>query len=225
MPVGLVVVADQAFVQDVLTAVANCKLRFQTVQTTLTRFRGSLSYVPQTPGGFGPGSPPMTGEGPSAPPAASGPPRPVTPGTGSGPPAGPPRPMAPGSGFGPPPGVLPGVPPGFGGMPGFFGGGAPMSSSDDQTAGNLIEVGVYGIASLYEKFDPNQPKTDAAGAGPAPAPAPAGPAAPVPPAAGAAAGTTTTTKEPMTPPVAPPTTPAPMTPAPAAPTPGTPPKM
>src|SRR5439155_23202643 len=38
MPIGLAVIADQAYVQDVLTAMANCKLRFQTVQTHLTRF-------------------------------------------------------------------------------------------------------------------------------------------------------------------------------------------
>lgn len=152
MPVGLVVVADQAFVQDVLTAVANCKLRYQTVQALLSRFRGSLSYA--TPTG-GSGSFPMGG-GP--PPAGEGEGGPI------GPPAGPPGVSggAPrqGSSFGPPPGL-----PGAGSGPGMYGGygGGPLSSSDDQTAGNLIQIEVHGIAALYEKFQP--PKTDDAAAG------------------------------------------------------------
>jgi hypothetical protein len=104
--------------------------------------------------------------------------------------------------------------------PGMFGpgmlGGAPMSSSDDQTAGNLIEVTTFGIAALYEKFDA-APKKDDAAAGPAgtgtaapteaPAPMPTAPAGGVaPPApttapAGPAAPTPGTAP---TPPAAPP---------------------
>ena len=45
MPVGLGVVVDQSYVQDVLTALANTRLRFQTVQTHLNRFRGNLAYA------------------------------------------------------------------------------------------------------------------------------------------------------------------------------------
>ena len=47
MPVGLVVVADQGYVQDVLTALSNSKLRFQEVQTTLAGFRGTLRRPPE----------------------------------------------------------------------------------------------------------------------------------------------------------------------------------
>jgi hypothetical protein len=193
MPVGLVVVADQGYVQDVLTALANCKLRFQTIQTTLARFRGSLSYLPQPVGGYSPfgsspGGTPPRGEGSEGPGPGDG----RRPGVGA----------VPG---GPPGGVgsIPGGPPRPGGASGMFGpgmsggmfGGGPISSSDDQTAGNLIEVTTFGIAALYEKFD-TAPKKDDAAAGPAgtgtaptggpapmppaPATAPAGPAAPTP---------------------------------------------
>jgi hypothetical protein len=213
MPVGLVVVADQGYVQDVLTALANCKLRFQTIQSTLARFRGSLSYLPQSMGGSSPGGAPPgvsapRGEG-SESSSDSRPP-------GVGPvPAGPPAGV----------GVIPGGPPrlggpGFGQMmgPGMFGpgmfGGAPMSSSDDQTAGNLIEVTVFGIAALYEKFDTVAPKKDEAAAGPgttsptgAPAPMPTAPPGGMPPAAPATVPPGTAAPAPetaTTPPAAPP---------------------
>jgi hypothetical protein len=217
MPVGLVVVADQAFVQDVLTAVSNCKLRFQSVQSDMCRFRGTLSYAPPPTsgmtGGLPGGGPPGTGEsrgsgppGPVGPPGASGPAGPPRPPAGppGGPPSGPPG--------GPPGGPGPGIP-GFGGM---FGG--VMNSSDDQTAGSLVEIEIEGIAALYEKFDApakkdgtapdaTTPETTPKAEAP-PAKGPAGPAAPGTP--GPAAGTAP----------ADPTTPAPGT----APAPATPPK-
>ena len=39
--------------------------------------------------------------------------------------------------------------------PSYPGGGssAPRSSNEDQVASNLIELKVYGITSLYEKFE------------------------------------------------------------------------
>jgi hypothetical protein len=160
MPIGLKVIADQAFVQDVLTAVTNCKLRFQTVQTQLVRFRGSLVYTTglEAGGSFGPGSP--DGPGPGIP--GPGVPGPGVPGTGS--PDGSPTPGGPRGGS---PGLpsfpgLPGFPgaPGMPGFPGFPGSGAPRSSNEDQVATNLVEVGVYGITTLYEKFEPPAPKTD-----------------------------------------------------------------
>lgn len=148
MPIGLTVIADQAFVQDVLTSVANCKLRFQTVQTHMARFRGSLVYAPSTSGsGFPglPGIPGVPGEGDS--------PRPV------GPPPSPGMPT-PGMGF---PGVpsFPGIPGGgLPGIPGFPGSGAPRSSNEDQVATNLVEVSMYGITTLYEKFQATETKTE-----------------------------------------------------------------
>jgi len=184
MPVGMAIIADQAFVQDVLTALANCKLRFQTVQTHLTRFRGSLSYVAQNQG-MGMFNPPGPGEGEGEGDRGAGP------GPGGPPgPAGPPIPGMPARG-GPPGGFpgMPGLPPFFGGpgggFPGMFSG--IRSSAEDQVAGNLVEVGIYGITSLYEKFQPPEEKKDDTTTGPGP--------------------TTTTPGTPMNPPT---TTPGPM---------------
>jgi len=157
MPVGMSIIADQAFVQDVLTALANCKLRFQTVQTHLTRFRGSLSYASQSQGSNmfmpGPGEEGSSDAerrgagGPGGPPGPAGPPIPGMPARG-GPPGGFPG--------------MPGLPPFFGGPGGGFPGSFSgiRSSAEDQVAGNLVEVGIYGITSLYEKFQPPEAKKD-----------------------------------------------------------------
>jgi len=138
MPVGLTVILDQAYIQDAVTSLSNTKLRFQTVQTHLIRFRNSISYS-SAPGGDGMGE-------------------------GAGPPVGPAGP----AGMGPagPPGMGPVGPPGAGGagnpgFPGGFGGNsAPRSSSEDQVASNLIELSIYGITSLYEKFELPTAKMD-----------------------------------------------------------------
>lgn len=161
MPIGLTVVADQAFVQDVLTSVANCKLRFQTVKTHMARFRGSLVYASSnTSSGFPgvpgfPGAPGIPGVG-----SEDGG-RPMMPPSGPGFPSGPGVPGVPGI-----PG-LPGVPsfPGFPGggipgFPGFPGSGMPRSSNEDQVAANLVEVSIYGITTLYEKFDAAEAKKE-----------------------------------------------------------------
>jgi hypothetical protein len=60
----------------------------------------------------------------------------------------------------------------MGGFPGMGGFGSGLrNSSDDQVAGNLVEIGLYGITSLYEKFQPEGAKkedgTVAAPTGPA----------------------------------------------------------
>lgn len=153
VPVGMTIIADQAYVQDVLTAIANSKIRFQTVQTHLARFRSSLAYSttgsssgPMPPGG-------MEGSGPM-------PPTPGGPGFGGA--GGAPMPPRGGPAVGVPGFGGPGFGgPGFGGPPtGGFGGpaNAPRSSNEDTVASNLIELSIYGIASLYEKFDPNAVK-------------------------------------------------------------------
>jgi hypothetical protein len=220
MPVGLVIIADQGYVQDVLTALANSKLRFQSVQTTLDRFRGSLSYLTPPAGGVPGAGPPMKGEGESGP----GPGPSVPAGGPPGPPGGRGPRGLPGPGSMGPPGTMgpPGMMgPGMMGPGGIFGGG-PLTSSDDQTAGNLIEVAVWGIASLYEKFDAAKKDEAAGGTGatttgatapPPPAPegtVPPGTPAPPPPTPGtpppAPAGTTTPGATPPAPP-APPTPP------------------
>jgi hypothetical protein len=168
MPIGLTVIADQAYVQDVLTAVANCKLRFQTVQTLFARFRGSLLYSSGAAGsGFGEAGPGMPGAGiPGGPSMPGGSPlMPIGPATGAGggatgdgrgagPPSGP-RPS--GGGMGPSFPGIPGLPsfPGFpgGSFPGYPSGSSPRSSNEDQVATNLVEVTMYGITAIYEKFE------------------------------------------------------------------------
>jgi hypothetical protein len=247
MPLGLVVVTDQAFVQDVLTAVVNSRLRFQNVQSHMARFHGSLSYASSAPAGgglFGLGSMPMSG------PTGGGPPR-GGPGpsglTGGGPPRGGPGPSGPPGSTGspdgsPPRGGLPpggpgpsgppGLPPGSvsgPGMGGFYGyGSAPQSSSDDQTAGNLVELAIYGLASLYEKFE-REPKKDDPNATIPTTPGPA-PATPMTPGPAPAPGTTPMgpdmTPAPGTTPMGTAPAPAPMTPVPpGTTTTPTPPKM
>ena len=58
MPVGIVVVVDQSYIQDVLIAFANSPLRFQITQVIWTRFRGDLgSGAGDDP--FGSGSQPV----------------------------------------------------------------------------------------------------------------------------------------------------------------------
>ncbi len=161
MPIALSVVCDQIYSADVLTALANSRLRMQIVQSHLGRFRGTISY-------FGEGTT-AAPDGPSA----SGT-SPMAPG---GPPPGPlsrPGPM------GPPPPMGPGA---FGGFPGLGSSSAPRSSSEDVASGNLIDFSVYGIASLYEKYQ-SEPRKDATAPAPVnpapPAPAPVAPAVPAP---------------------------------------------
>jgi hypothetical protein len=168
MPVALVIVVDQDYMQDVLLSLANSPLRFQVTQVTWNRFRGKLDYGPGG-GGFRSGDeilysgPGELGEGFN-----------FTPGTGysgsgsfMGPPGGT-------SDVGTPPGVPPGlgVPPGIGssgfsgppglGVPGtggynpygpaFPGSGGVLSEA--QLTSGLIELSIYGLVSLYEKYTP-----------------------------------------------------------------------
>lgn len=141
MPIAINLVLDQAHVQDVLRALANSRLRFQTVQMHLARYRG----------------------GQSAGSSFSGP----TPSISPLPP--PPNPAA-----------LQGYPvPGQPTMttaPSLSTSGAP----DDGNA-NLVEVSVYGLASIYEKYPPRKPVDPNAAPAAAPTDAPpADPAAPPP---------------------------------------------
>lgn len=88
MPIGVVLIVDQAHTQDVLRAFANSRLHFQTTQVHLTRNRGSS-----------PGAAMPTG------------------------------------------------------IPSAFAGGAAQSSGEESNT-NLVEVSVYGLASIYEKYPP-----------------------------------------------------------------------
>lgn len=134
LPVGLVVIVDQAYLQDVLLALSNSPLRFQITQVAWTRYRGTLDGAglggSDSPGGVIDSAPVGTvnfgGIG--------------------------------GTGFAPPP--RPPV-----GRPGFSnsetgnytGSGGPSAVSDSQITSGLVELSVYGVVSLYEKYEAAKP--------------------------------------------------------------------
>jgi len=167
MPVALILVVDQSHLQDTLVAFANCSLRFQVTQYHWKRFRGTLIATDgSSSGGELSGSP--AGGQPGlpmgfAPPASFGPPMGFRgmPPTGFGPPVGGPgggrQGDDEGSGFAPPGG--------FGGVPGG-------NVSEAQATSGLVELTLYGIVTLYEKYDanPTAAGTTADGAPPAAAP-------------------------------------------------------
>ena len=104
------------------------------------------------PGGSGSSVGPPPGIGPTGPPGLSGPGGPI----GLGGPGG--------SSFGPPPGMGPGGPgfgppgPGFPGPGGGYSGptGNLTTVSESQLTSSLIELDIYGIVSLYEKYVPEE---------------------------------------------------------------------
>src|SRR5262249_24000315 len=138
MPVALAVVIDQAHMQDLLAAVANSPLRIQTTQWHWSRFHGDIKPVDleSSPDGT-PGPPVVGGKAPAAPPTLSRPPSSerddVDPGKG--------RPAFMGA---PRPGQ------------GFFPGREVFSSAStavaDEQEWDLVELAIYGIASLYERY-------------------------------------------------------------------------
>jgi hypothetical protein len=160
MPVGIVVVVDQTYLQDVLLAFANSPLRFQITQVAWNRYRGSLGTENKgSTGSAGDGGIVQGGKGnlsgdftrPSDPdmhgPKGPGG-RPPGPLSGSGPPMG-------GSSAGPPGGQSGSYGPGSfapGSVPGSFGpgaGGIPSTVSESQLTSGLIQLSVYGVVSLY----------------------------------------------------------------------------
>lgn len=177
MPVALTLVVDQAYLEDVLMAYANCPLRFQITQVHWQRFKGPLSNT--GPGGTSSGSaddePVLTtgtgtaGGGFNLGTGGGLRPVPGTPGMpgGPGPGRGPGRPMGPMSPMFPPP-TGPMVPGGTEG-PGYpmTGSGYPGSTtlSEGQLTAGLIELNIYGIVSLYEKYEAKE-ATEAAAATP-----------------------------------------------------------
>ena len=145
MPVGMVVVVDQAYLQDVLLALSNSPLRFQITQVAWTRYRGTLD-------GAGIGGAGSTGVGSGG--VDSAPVGTVNFGgigePGRAPGFGPPRPPI---GTAPPP-----YPGSEGGMSGGYpGSGGPSAVSDSQITSGLVELSVYGIVSLYEKYEAAKP--------------------------------------------------------------------
>jgi len=146
LPIAFSVSIDQAYIPDVLAAVANSRLR---IQTTQFHWQHTPNYSPgDATSGMGPG----TGV-----PGMGQPPRQSWDDN--------PRPMGgtpvKGGGGGPGPGIGMG-PFGMGPFgPGGMGpdGSDPGASDTDSVQRNLVELSVYGIASLYNKFTP-KPKSD-----------------------------------------------------------------
>ncbi len=153
MPVAITIVVDQAYIQDVLLAYANLPMRFQITQYHWQRFRGNLGS-----GAGGSGGPGLSGGdseigGPARGFEGSGGIKFGSSGSSFGPPGG----LGP-MGFGGPMG--PGGPMGFGGpigpggpMGSPGGGGSLTTISDAQLSAGLVELTIYGIVSLYEKYE------------------------------------------------------------------------
>jgi len=155
MPIAVVLVVDQAHVQDVQRAFANSRLRFQNVQIHWQRFRGTLNLNEPTsptltndqggPRKEGLGRPPSPGRGPQSG-AVQGGANAIGPTT-DGRPAGAPPSFVPGRARGP------------------LNTGNPADAARaaaEEPMTNLVELTIYGIASLYERYPPRPPQTDAA---------------------------------------------------------------
>lgn len=151
MPVGIVVIVDQAYIQDVLLAFANSSLRFQITQVTWQRFRGNLGSDSASDS-TGPGGNVMIGKTGVLGTGLTGP-------GGGDPDMGSLRfsrpPGGRGSSAAGPPGIGALGPMGGGGLDGMeIGGGRLTSVSEAQLTSGLVELGVYGIVSLYERYNP-----------------------------------------------------------------------
>jgi hypothetical protein len=164
MPVAMALVVKEENIPDVLAAFTNSKLRIEVTQFHWDHFRDSIQpHIPETPSAPSPGpavaqAPGMRGsgrrgmaemaEGPRRGPVAN----PRLAGGGEG---GDPRGMGMGVQFRPgggqnPSGNLFGNPTGTG-----------TQSVDQEEDMGLVEISVYGVASLYERF-PEKTKTEAA---------------------------------------------------------------
>ncbi len=210
VPVAMTLIVDQMYVNEVLIAYANSPLRFETVQYHWQRFTESLN---QPGGGIDPMGPGGSGDS-SESGVASG-------FTGSGLSSGAGMSLPPGGRFPPPSGGSMGSNQ-YGGIPGL-GPDTLSSISEAQANSGLIQLTVYGIVTLYERYDPPKKEGDAAANPMTPDPMTPDPMTPAPmtPAPKTPAPMTPApmTPAPMTPA---PMTPAPMTPAPVVPTPPTP---
>jgi hypothetical protein len=184
MPVGMVVIVDENHLPELLGAFANSKLHIQTTQYHWAHFKDKIK--PNFDDEAGPGAEPREGAGPLAMGGRRGAKRPGGgggddamgggagyPGLGGDRP--PPRPDRPGR-----PGFGPGSSP-FGGGPaspvggvagGGFGGKRPgagtfpsfgqqsgaglTEQSEDEEDLSLVEVAIYGIAAIYERYPPRE---------------------------------------------------------------------
>lgn len=156
VPVAFTLIVDQMYVNDVLIAYANSALRFETTQVHWTRFTEPLTQpnqqTPTDPSGLplpDYGSETTTASGFAGSGLSSGNPY------GSAYPPG----MSGGSGY--PPGgsfSLGGSGGSFGGIPGL-GADALSGVSVAQANSGLVQLSIYGLITLYERFD--APKKEA----------------------------------------------------------------
>lgn len=143
LPVGMRLVVDQANVQDVLTAVTNSRLRVQITQVSLHHVRdvkrgaaeAGTGTVPGMGGDSRPG-PVMIGSNDGRPGSAGLLPRPFVSGPAS-----------------------------DGGMGGV--GGTTTAPTDAKAqvidSAELVELSIYGVASLYERYPPREKPTTTTG--------------------------------------------------------------
>jgi len=142
MPIALSVVVDQAYVQDVLMAYANSPLRFQITQVQWDRFRGTLTPVGSTEADDnGPrlGAAGQLGEGFL--------PNEGRPGFG----------QRGGSPFGPVGPGIPSVPAMGSGLGGLAGSAGGATVTEGQITAGLVQLTIYGIISIYEKYQSDAP--------------------------------------------------------------------
>jgi hypothetical protein len=136
MPVGMSLIVDQAYIQDVLTAFANSRLR---VQITQVQWQRRDAIPPMASGGSTPVSGGMMGPPPSPSPSYGGAIKPS---------------MGGATDMTTP---TPGRPP-LSGSPGPGGPGFPGTTHvEEEYDPNLMELAVYGVASLYERPKPPTP--------------------------------------------------------------------
>jgi len=171
LPVGLALIVDQDHIGRVLTAFNNSRLRFLTMQVLLNRYPQSVR--PQLTGGtFEPeggredDAPPPLVVGPKVGPMGSGftPPRggsSLGPPKGFGSSVGPPKGF--GSSVGPPKGFGPGpmqpMPPVGPGQNVAVGAAANLGGGEELE--NNVEVVIYGIVTLYERYPKRKIQPDA----------------------------------------------------------------
>jgi hypothetical protein len=175
LPIGMRLIVDQDHIHDVLTAVANSRLRIQTTQVSMHQAPNVTRGTQQQGGGYGGmGSPGPAAAGMTSFPGMSGPRgmggfRPPTMSAGVGgasPPRGSSGDMRPGS-MRPP--TSPRPAPGTAGT-GAAGTGEGGTTPADhppgvQDSARLVELSIFGIATLYERFPPR--KKDGASGQPA----------------------------------------------------------
>ncbi|HEV3203230.1 MAG TPA: hypothetical protein VGY77_02550 [Gemmataceae bacterium] len=153
MPIGLVFIVDQEHIQDVLTAVANSPLRIQTTEVHWRRFHGDIKPHEEDK--------PMAEKGPGSSEGrvvsgAAGGLLPAPPAGGSVRPGGLPVPAPPAGGS-----IRPG---GLPYVPGREAGSASSYIPEDQEW-DLVELAIYGIASIYERFPPPAPPAESPSSG------------------------------------------------------------